>query len=154
MDYHRNQDTYSVVKRVVPEGQDHLRPVLCLRRAAPFWRKVADQLGCTKVAWAHHRDDIVQTAMLNMFHGGSMEGHAAQSWSRRRQACGDPPHGLCAREGHDALGPVPELPPSSCVTSAAARTALQRVTVGEMLREWDKKFPAASRACSAPWAIS
>lgn len=73
VDYHiETQDTYSVVKRVVPEGKTTCGLCSRLRRAILY--KVADELGCTKVALGHHRDDIVQTLMLNMFYGGRMKG--------------------------------------------------------------------------------
>ena len=72
VDYHiETQDTYSVVKRVVPEGKTTCGLCSRLRRAILY--KVADELGCTKVALGHHRDDIVQTMMLNMFYGGRMK---------------------------------------------------------------------------------
>lgn len=138
VDYHiETQDTYSVVKRVVPEGKTTCGLCSRLRRAILY--KVADRLGCTKVALGHHRDDIVQTLMLNMFYGGRMKG-MPRSWSGRRQACGDPPAVLRAREGHRALGPVPELPHHPC-NLCGSQDGLQRVAVGELLREWDKKFP-------------
>ena len=80
VDYHiETQDTYSVVKRVVPEGKTTCGLCSRLRRAILY--KVADELGCTKVALGHHRDDIVQTLMLNMFYGGRMKG-MPRSWSR------------------------------------------------------------------------
>lgn len=78
VDYHiETQDTYSVVKRVVPEGKTTCGLCSRLRRAILY--KVADELGCTKVALGHHRDDIVQTLMLNMFYGGRMKG-MPRSW--------------------------------------------------------------------------
>ena len=71
--YHiENQDTYSVVKRVVPEGKTTCSMCSRLRRAILY--SVADRLGCTKIALGHHRDDIVATLLLNLFYGGRMKG--------------------------------------------------------------------------------
>src|SRR5574337_170442 len=73
VEYHiENQDTYSVVKRVVPEGKTTCSLCSRLRRAILY--KVADELGATKLALGHHRDDIVATLLLNLFYGGRMKG--------------------------------------------------------------------------------
>ena len=78
VEYHiENQDTYSVVKRVVPEGKTTCSLCSRLRRAILY--SVADRLQCTKVALGHHRDDILATMLLNLFYGGRMKG--SPSWS-------------------------------------------------------------------------
>ena len=66
------QDTYSVVKRLVPEGKTMCSLCSRLRRGALY--RVASELGATKVALGHHRDDMVQTLFMNMFFGGRMKG--------------------------------------------------------------------------------
>ncbi|MFZ8510106.1 tRNA 2-thiocytidine(32) synthetase TtcA, partial [Staphylococcus aureus] len=66
------QDTYSVVKRVVPEGKTTCG--LCSRLRRGILYRVAGELGCTKIALGHHRDDIVTTLFLNMFFGSRMKG--------------------------------------------------------------------------------
>ena len=65
-----NEDTYSIVKRLIPEGKTTCS--LCSRLRRGILYRVADELGATKIALGHHRDDIVQTLMLNMFFGGRM----------------------------------------------------------------------------------
>jgi tRNA 2-thiocytidine biosynthesis protein TtcA len=67
-----NQDTYSIVKRVIPEGKTMCS--LCSRLRRGILYRVAGELGATKIALGHHRDDIVQTMFMNMFFGAKMKG--------------------------------------------------------------------------------
>src|SRR5687767_12095345 len=67
-----NQDTYSVVKRLVPEGATMCS--LCSRLRRGILYRVAGELGATKIALGHHRDDMVATLMMNMFFGGRLKG--------------------------------------------------------------------------------
>src|SRR6476620_5650784 len=66
------QDTYSVVKRLIPEGATMCSLCSRLRRGALY--RVAGEIGATKIALGHHRDDLLETLFLNMFHGGKMKG--------------------------------------------------------------------------------
>ena len=139
VDYHiENQDTYSVVKRVVPEGKTTCGLCSRLRRAILY--KVADQLGCTKVALGHHRDDIVQTMMLNLFYGGRMKGMPPKLVSDDGKHVVIRP--LCYVPEKDTTRwaqyqNFPIIPCNLC----GSQDGLQRVAIGEMLREWEKKFP-------------
>ena len=133
-----NQDTYSVVKRVIPEGKTTCGLCSRLRRAILY--SVADKLGCNKLALGHHRDDIVQTLMLNMFYGGRMKGM---------------PPKLVSDDGkHVVICPMAYVPEKDTIRWAqyqqfpiipcnlcGSQDGLQRVAIGQMLREWEKKFP-------------
>ena len=136
VDYHiENQDTYSVVKRVVPEGKTTCGLCSRLRRAILY--KVADQLGCTKVALGHHRDDIVQTMMLNLFYGGRMKGMPPKLVSDDGKHVVIRP--LCYVPEKDTTRwaqyqNFPIIPCNLC----GSQDGLQRVAIGEMLREWEK----------------
>ena len=66
------QDTYGIVKRVVPEGKTTCG--LCSRLRRGILYRVATELGATKIALGHHRDDILETLLMNMFHGGKLKG--------------------------------------------------------------------------------
>ena len=139
VEYHiENQDTYSIVKRLVPEGKTTCSVCSRLRRAILY--KVADELGATKVALGHHRDDIVQTLMLHLFYGGRMKGMPPKLVSDDGKHVVIRP--LCYISEKDTARwsesqQFPIIPCNLC----GSQDGLQRVVVGEMLREWEKKYP-------------
>ena len=139
VDFHiENQDTYSVVRRLVPEGKTTCSVCSRLRRAILY--RVATELGATKVALGHHRDDIVATLMLNLFYGGRMKGMPPKLVSDDGRHVVIRP--LCYVTEKDAarwaqVQGFPIIPCNLC----GSQEGLQRVVVGEMLREWEKKYP-------------
>ena len=140
MPFHiEEQDTYSIVKRVIPEGKTTCG--LCSRLRRGILYRVADELGATKVALGHHRDDMLQTFFLNMFFAAKLKSHAAQAGERRRPAHRDPAAGLRGREGPGALGRSTAQFPIIPCTLCGSQENLQRKQVGEMLREWERKHP-------------
>jgi tRNA 2-thiocytidine biosynthesis protein TtcA len=132
------QNTYAVVKRVIPEGKTMCGLCSRLRRGALY--RYAAENGITKIALGHHRDDIVETLFLNMFFGGRLKAM--------------PPKLLSADRRHVVIRPLCYVPERLIARYAAARsfpiipctlcgsqTNMQRGAVKVMLREWEQKFP-------------
>ncbi|GIX22783.1 MULTISPECIES: tRNA 2-thiocytidine(32) synthetase TtcA [Caldimonas] len=132
------QDTYSVVKRLIPEGKTTCS--LCSRLRRGILYRVASELGATKIALGHHRDDILQTFFLNMFFGGKLKGMPPKLVSDDgkhiviRPLAYVPEHDLAAWAEHRQF---PIIPCDLC----GSQDNLQRKQVGAMLREWQKKYP-------------
>ena len=101
------QDTYSVVKRVIPEGKTMCGLCSRLRRGALY--RYAAENGVTKIALGHHRDDIVETLFLNMFFGGKLQDDAAEAAFGRRPSHRDSSAGLRRRSGYRALRASPRV---------------------------------------------
>jgi len=139
VDFHiETQDTYSVVKRVVPEGKTTCSLCSRLRRAILY--KVADDLGATKVALGHHRDDIVQTLMLNLFYGGRMKGMPPKLVSDDGRHVVIRPLCYVTEKDTARWAKVQNFPIIPC-NLCGSQDGLQRTAVAEMLREWEKKHP-------------
>ena len=137
--YHiENQDTYSIVKRVVPEGKTTCG--LCSRLRRGILYRVADELGATKIALGHHRDDILETLMLNMFFAGKLKGMPPKLRSDDGKhivirPLAYVPEKLLERYAVDMNFPI--IPCNLC----GSQPNLQRAAMKEMLREWEKKYP-------------
>ncbi len=137
--YHiENQDTYSIVKRVVPEGKTTCG--LCSRLRRGILYRVADELGATKIALGHHRDDILETLMLNMFFAGKLKGMPPKLRSDDGKhivirPLAYVPEKLLERYAVDMNFPI--IPCNLC----GSQPNLQRGAMKEMLREWEKKHP-------------
>ena len=120
VDYHViEQDTYSVVKRLIPEGRTMCSLCSRMRRGALY--RYAAENGITKVALGHHRDDIVETLFLNLFFGGKLKAMAPEAALRRRPAHRDPAAGLRVRARHRALRQRARVSRSFPATCAARR---------------------------------
>ena len=133
-----NQDTYSIVKRVIPEGKTTCG--LCSRLRRGILYRVADELGATKVALGHHRDDMLQTFFLNMFFGGKLKSMPPKLVSDDGRHIVIRPLASAAEKDlvrWAAHRQFPIIPCSLC----GSQENLQRQQVGEMLREWDRKYP-------------
>jgi tRNA 2-thiocytidine biosynthesis protein TtcA len=132
------QDTYSVVKKVIPEGKTMCS--LCSRLRRGILYRVARELGCNKIALGHHRDDILQTLFLNMFFGAKLKGMPAKLVSDNGEFMVIRPLAYVAEKDLIRWAQVREFPIIPC-TLCGSQDNLQRVQVGNLLREWDKKFP-------------
>jgi tRNA 2-thiocytidine biosynthesis protein TtcA len=132
------QDTYSVVKRVIPEGKTMCSLCSRLRRGALY--RVAKEIGATKIALGHHRDDILETFFLNLFHGGRLKGMPPKLVSDDGQHIVIRPLAYCKEpdlEEYAKLRAFPIIPCNLC----GSQDNLQRQVVKNMLQEWEKKFP-------------
>src|SRR3954471_9326467 len=137
------QDTYSVVKRVIPEGRTMCGLCSRLRRGALY--RFAGENGITKIALGHHREDIVETLFLNMFFGGKLKAMAPK---------------LASEDGrHIAIRPLAYVPERDIARYARGREFpiipcnlcgsqenMQRVAVKKMLTEWEKEFPGRTES--------
>jgi tRNA 2-thiocytidine biosynthesis protein TtcA len=132
------QDTYSVVKRVIPEGKTMCGLCSRLRRGALY--RFAAENGMTKIALGHHRDDIIETLFLNMFFGGKLKAMPPKLLSKdRRHVVIRPlcyvPERLIARYATARAFPI--IPCTLCGSQAN----MQRGVVKSMLRQWEQEFP-------------
>ncbi|MGR4869223.1 tRNA 2-thiocytidine(32) synthetase TtcA [Variovorax sp. LARHSF232] len=139
VDFHiENQDTYSIVKRVIPEGKTTCG--LCSRLRRGILYRVADELGATKVALGHHRDDMLQTFFLNMFFAGKLKSMPPKLVSDDGRHIVIRPLAYVAEKDLVRWAQHREFPIIPC-TLCGSQENLQRKQVGEMLREWEKKQP-------------
>lgn len=132
------RDTYSVVKRVIPEGKTTCGLCSRLRRGNIY--RAAAELGCTKIALGHHRDDILQTLFLNMFYGGKLKGMPPKLVSDDGRHIVIRPLAYCAEDDLAEYAAVREFPIIPC-NLCGSQPNLQRRAVKEMLQQWDKRFP-------------
>jgi len=137
------QDTYSVVKRVVPEGRTMCGLCSRLRRGRLY--RYARENGITRIALGHHRDDILETLFLNLFFGGRLKAM--------------PPKLLSEDGQHIVIRPLAYVPEAEIARYARARAFpiipcrlcgsqenLQRVAIKRMIRDWEREFPGRSEA--------
>ena len=132
------QDTYSVVKRVVPEGKTMCSLCSRLRRGALY--RVASELGASKIALGHHRDDILATFFLNLFHGGQLKAMPAKLRSDDGRHVVVRPLAYVAEAdlvSYAAERQFPIIPCNLCGT----QENLERRVIGQMLAEWEKRHP-------------
>ena len=133
-----NQDTYSVVKDKIPEGKTMCS--LCSRLRRGILYRVADELGATKIALGHHRDDMLQTFFLNMFFGGKLKGMPPKLMSDNGRHIVIRPLAYVAEKDLVSWAAHREFPLIPC-TLCGSQENLQRKQVAAMLREWERKHP-------------
>jgi len=132
------QDTYSVVKRLVPEGATMCSLCSRLRRGVLY--RVAGELGATKIALGHHRDDILETFFLNLFFAGTMKAMSPKLQSDDGQHIVIRPLAYVREADLGAWAKVKEFPIIPCDLCGSQET-LQRKQVKQMLREWEMRHP-------------
>jgi tRNA 2-thiocytidine biosynthesis protein TtcA len=137
--YHiENQDTYSIVKRLIPEGKTTCS--LCSRLRRGILYRVADELGCNKIALGHHRDDILETFFLNMFFGGKLKGMPAKLVSDDGKHMVIRPMAYVKEADTERYAEVKGFPIIPC-DLCGSQENLQRKQIKGLMREWEKKYP-------------
>lgn len=134
------RDTYSIVKRMIPEGQTTCS--LCSRLRRGILYRVASELGATKIALGHHRDDIIETLFLNMVYGGKLKGMAPMFRAKER--------------GHVVIRPLAYVPETDLARYAelmafpiipcdlcGSQETLKRKAMKALLRDWERRFPGS-----------
>ncbi len=132
------QDTYSVVKRVIAEGKTTCSLCSRLRRGVLY--RVASELGATKIALGHHRDDILETLFLNMFYGGKLKAMPPKLVSDDGKHIVIRPLAYCKEKDLAAYAEIADFPIIPCNLCGSQKN-LQRQAIKEMMQQWDKKFP-------------
>ena len=133
-----DQDTYSIVKRLVPEGQTMCSLCSPLRRGILY--RVAGELGATKIALGHHRDDMVVTMLINMFFGGRLKGMPPKLVSDDGRNVVIRPLAYVAETDLERWAAHRQFPIIPC-TLCGSQDNLQRVQVKAMIRDWERQYP-------------
>lgn len=132
------QDTYSVVKRVIPEGRTMCGLCSRLRRGALY--RFAGENGVTKVALGHHRDDIVETLFLNLFFGGRLKAMAPKLLSEDARHIVIRPLAYVSERDIERYARGREFPIIPCKL-CGSQDNMQRVAIKKMLADWEREFP-------------
>jgi tRNA 2-thiocytidine biosynthesis protein TtcA len=132
------QDTYSVVKRVIPEGKTTCSLCSRLRRGVLY--RVAGELGATKIALGHHRDDILETLFLNLFYGGKLKAMPPKLVSDDGRHIVIRPLAYCRERDLEAWAALRRFPIIPC-DLCGSQEQLKRKETKALLREWDRRFP-------------
>jgi tRNA 2-thiocytidine biosynthesis protein TtcA len=133
-----DEDTYSTVKRVIPEGKTTCG--LCSRLRRGILYRVAGELGATKIALGHHRSDILETLFLNMFYGGKLKGMPAKLVSDDGKNIVIRPLAYCNEDDLIRYADLKQFPIIPC-NLCGSQPNLQRQVIKEMLNDWSKKHP-------------
>ncbi len=139
VDFHiLERDTYSIVKELVPEGKTTCGLCSRLRRGSLYG--FADQIGATKIALGHHRDDILETLFLNMFFGGKLKSMPPKLLSDDGKHMVIRPLAYCKEKDIEAFSTIKEYPIIPC-NLCGSQENLQRQVIKDMLQKWDIEYP-------------
>ncbi|XDZ52846.1 tRNA 2-thiocytidine(32) synthetase TtcA [Neisseriaceae bacterium CLB008] len=132
------EDTYSIVKRVIPEGKTTCSLCSRLRRGVLY--RVAKELGCSKIALGHHRDDILETLFLNMFYGGKLKSMPPKLVSDNGEHMVIRPLAYVKEKDLVRFAEMKAFPIIPC-NLCGSQPNLQRQVIKELMQTWDKQFP-------------
>jgi tRNA 2-thiocytidine biosynthesis protein TtcA len=136
--YVLEKDTYSIVKEVIPEGKTTCGLCSRLRRGSLYG--FAQDIGASKIALGHHRDDIVETLFLNMFFNGSLKAMPPKLLSDDRRNVVIRPLAYCKEKDLARYADYKAFPIIPC-NLCGSQENLQRVQVKKMLAEWERQYP-------------
>lgn len=132
------QDTYSVVQRLIPEGKTMCS--LCSRLRRGILYTFAKEQGFTRIALGHHRDDIIETLFLNMFHGGKLKAMPPRLLSDDGEHVVIRPLAYCRESDIKAYAGARGFPIIPC-NLCGSQDNLQRQAIKQLLAEWNRKYP-------------
>ncbi|MDR9466681.1 tRNA 2-thiocytidine(32) synthetase TtcA [Marinospirillum sp.] len=132
------KDTYSIVKEKVPEGKTTCGLCSRLRRGTLYG--FAEEIGATKIALGHHRDDLLETLFLNLFFAGSIKSMPPKLLSDDHKNILIRPMAYCKEKDIAEFAELMEFPIIPC-NLCGSQDNLQRQVIKEMLNDWDKRFP-------------
>ncbi|PSJ47875.1 tRNA 2-thiocytidine(32) synthetase TtcA [Zobellella endophytica] len=132
------EDTYSIVKDKIPEGKTTCS--LCSRLRRGILYRTATELGATKIALGHHRDDILETLLLNMFYGGTLKSMPPKLVSDDGKHVVIRPLAYCKEKDLVRYAEARAFPIIPC-NLCGSQENLQRQAIKTMLQDWDKRFP-------------
>lgn len=132
------QDTYSIVKELIPEGKTTCS--LCSRLRRGILYRYAKEHGFNKIALGHHRDDIVETLFMNMFFGSTLKAMPPKLRSDDGDNIVIRPLAYCAEKDLIKYAEIQEFPIIPC-NLCGSQDGLQRQNTKAMLQEWEEKYP-------------
>ena len=135
------KDTYSIVKDIIPEGKTTCGLCSRLRRGTLYG--FAETIGANKIALGHHRDDIIETLFLNMFHGGKLKAMPPKLLSDDKKHVLIRPLSYCKEKDIEAFAHAKEFPIIPC-NLCGSQENLQRQNIKMMLHTWEKEQPGRS----------
>lgn len=137
------EDTYSTVKRVVPEGKTMCGLCSRLRRAILY--RIAREEGATKIALGHHRDDMVETLFLNLFFAGQLKAMPPKLLSDDGQHLVIRPLAYCPEAEIERYAIARQFPIIPC-NLCGSQENLQRAQIKRMLQAWEQDYPGRTES--------